>query len=63
MLLRSGLPLIADIKLNDIESTNLDAVELLFADGVDAVIANPFVGVRGGSLEGHRQGAVSWTRA
>jgi orotidine-5'-phosphate decarboxylase len=39
-----GLPLIADIKLNDIESTNLEAVELLFGNGVDAVIANPFVG-------------------
>ena len=25
-----GLPVIADIKLNDIESTNLEAVELLF---------------------------------
>jgi orotidine-5'-phosphate decarboxylase len=40
----NGLPLIADVKLNDIESTNLDAVELLFGNGMDAVIANPFVG-------------------
>jgi len=40
----NALPLIADIKLNDIESTNLDAVELLFGNGVDAVIANPFAG-------------------
>ena len=32
------------MKLNDIESTNLEAVELLFAAGIDAVIANPFVG-------------------
>jgi orotidine-5'-phosphate decarboxylase len=43
-----GLPLIADIKLNDIESTNLEAVELLFAGGVDAVIANPFAGAEEG---------------
>ncbi len=40
----NSLPLIADIKLNDIESTNLDAVEQLFSHGVDAVIANPFAG-------------------
>jgi len=39
-----GLPVIADMKLNDIESTNLEAAELLFAAGIDAVIANPFVG-------------------
>jgi orotidine-5'-phosphate decarboxylase len=39
-----GLPLIADLKLNDIESTNLDAVGSLLAYGFDAVIANPFVG-------------------
>jgi orotidine-5'-phosphate decarboxylase len=39
-----GLPLIADLKLNDIESTNLDVTESLLAYGVDAVIANPFVG-------------------
>ena len=39
-----GLPLIADIKLNDIGPTNLDAVELLFGAGFDAVIANPFAG-------------------
>jgi orotidine-5'-phosphate decarboxylase len=38
------LPVVADIKLNDIESTNLDTVELLFGSGIDAVIANPFVG-------------------
>jgi orotidine-5'-phosphate decarboxylase len=43
-----GLPLIADIKLNDIESTNLDAVEQLYRAGFDAVIANPFVGFDGG---------------
>jgi len=41
---REGLPLIADIKLNDIESTNLETVELLYGGGFDAVIANPFTG-------------------
>ena len=44
----NSLPLIADIKLNDIEATNRDAVELLFGNGVDAVIANPFVGLEEG---------------
>ena len=39
-----GLPLIADLKINDIESTNLNAVESLFAYGFDSLIANPFVG-------------------
>ena len=39
-----GLPLIADLKMNDIESTNLDIVDSLLAYGFDAVIANPFVG-------------------
>ncbi len=38
------LPLIADLKLNDIESTNLNAVDSLLAYGFDALIANPFVG-------------------
>jgi orotidine-5'-phosphate decarboxylase len=41
---RKGLPLIADIKLNDIESTNVETTNLLFENGFDAVIANPFVG-------------------
>ena len=41
---RRGCPLIADIKLNDIESTNLETVEMLFGGGFDAVIANPFTG-------------------
>jgi orotidine-5'-phosphate decarboxylase len=41
---REQLPLIADLKLNDIESTNLNAVDSLLAYGFDAVIANPFVG-------------------
>lgn len=39
-----GLPLIADLKMNDIEPTNLNAVDSLLAFGFDAVIANPFVG-------------------
>jgi orotidine-5'-phosphate decarboxylase len=39
-----GLPLIADLKINDIESTNLNIVDSLFDFGFDAVIANPFVG-------------------
>lgn len=38
------LPLIADLKMNDIESTNLNIVDSLLAYGFDAVIANPFVG-------------------
>ena len=45
---RKQLPLIADIKMNDIESTNLEAVRLLFGAGFDAVIANPFVGAKEG---------------
>jgi len=43
-----NLPIIADFKLNDIESTNLEAVDLLFANGISAVIANPFVGAEEG---------------
>jgi orotidine-5'-phosphate decarboxylase len=39
-----GLPLIADLKLNDIESTNLNVADSLLAYGFDAVVANPFVG-------------------
>ncbi len=41
---KEGLPLIADLKINDIESTNLNIVESLFYFGFSAVIANPFVG-------------------
>ena len=41
---RERLPLIADIKLNDIESTNLNAAQSLLDFGFDALIANPFVG-------------------
>ena len=39
-----GLPLIADLKINDIESTNLNIVDSLLDFKFDAVIANPFVG-------------------
>jgi orotidine-5'-phosphate decarboxylase len=44
----AGLPLIADMKLNDIGATNAEAAETLFSNGFDAVIANPFVGYREG---------------
>ncbi len=40
----ADLPLIADLKLNDIGSTNLEATETLFSNGFDVLIANPFVG-------------------
>lgn len=43
-----GLPLIADIKLNDIGSTNLETVGMLYDSGFDAVIANPFTGLKEG---------------
>jgi orotidine-5'-phosphate decarboxylase len=39
-----GLPLIADLKINDVEATNLNILDSLLAYGFDAVIANPFVG-------------------
>lgn len=39
-----GIPVIADLKVNDIESTNINIVESLSDYGLDAVIANPFVG-------------------
>jgi orotidine-5'-phosphate decarboxylase len=44
----AGLPLIADMKLNDIGATNAEAAETLFSSGFDAVIANPFVGYEEG---------------
>ena len=44
----AGLPLIADMKLNDIGATNVEAAEALFSNGFDAVIANPFVGYKEG---------------
>ena len=40
----SDIPVIADIKLNDIGPTNDETVKLLFNHGIDAIIANPFVG-------------------
>jgi orotidine-5'-phosphate decarboxylase len=44
----AGLPLIADMKLNDIGATNVEAAETLFSNGFDALIANPFVGYKDG---------------
>jgi orotidine-5'-phosphate decarboxylase len=44
----AGLPLIADMKLNDIGATNVEAAETLFSNGFDALIANPFVGYKEG---------------
>jgi len=44
----AGLPLIADMKLNDIGATNAEAAETLFSNGFDALIANPFVGYKEG---------------
>ncbi|MBI3859626.1 MAG: orotidine 5'-phosphate decarboxylase [Thaumarchaeota archaeon] len=41
---RAGLPLIADLKVNDIESTNMNIADSLLAYGFDCFIANPFVG-------------------
>lgn len=43
-----GLPLIADLKINDIGATNLNIVDSLTSYGVDAVTANPFVGYKDG---------------
>jgi orotidine-5'-phosphate decarboxylase len=43
-----GLQAIADLKLNDIASTNLVAANHLWKAGFDALIANPFVGYEGG---------------
>jgi orotidine-5'-phosphate decarboxylase len=42
------LPLIADLKINDIESTNINIADSLLDFGFDAVIANPFVGKKEG---------------
>jgi len=47
----AGLPLIADMKLNDIGSTNVEAAEILFSNGFDALTANPFVGYKEGIEE------------
>lgn len=43
----NGLQTIADMKLNDIASTNETAVNMLWKMGFDAIIANPFVGYDG----------------
>ena len=45
---QEGLPLIADLKINDIESTNLNIVSSLLDFGFDALTANPFVGWKEG---------------
>jgi len=44
----AGLPVIADMKLNDIGATNVEAAETLFSNGFEALIANPFVGYKEG---------------
>lgn len=44
----AGLQAIADMKINDISSTNLAAGEYLWKGGFDAVIANPIVGFEEG---------------
>lgn len=41
---KTELPLIADLKINDIEATNINVVDSLLAFGFDGIIANPFVG-------------------
>ena len=40
----NNLLVIADLKLNDISSTNLVVIKYLWTMGFDAVIVNPFVG-------------------
>jgi orotidine-5'-phosphate decarboxylase len=45
---KAGLPIIADLKINDIESTNLNVADSLLSYGFDALTANPFVGLRDG---------------
>lgn len=45
---RERLPIIADLKMNDIESTNLDALRSLISFRFDGLIANPFVGYEEG---------------
>jgi len=47
----AGLPVIADMKLNDIGATNVETAETLFSNGFDALIANPFVGYKEGLEE------------
>ena len=43
---QKGLQTIADLKLNDIYSTNLAVLEILHRAGFDALIVNPIVGYR-----------------
>jgi orotidine-5'-phosphate decarboxylase len=43
-----GLQVIADLKLNDIASTNLVASDYLWRVGFDAIIANPLIGYEEG---------------
>ncbi|MGQ9721965.1 MAG: orotidine 5'-phosphate decarboxylase / HUMPS family protein [Candidatus Jordarchaeum sp.] len=43
-----GIPLIMDCKLNDVEHTNEWTARHIFDAGFGALIANPFVGFRGG---------------
>ncbi len=45
---RYGLQVIADLKINDIASTNLVASDYLWRTGFDAIIANPFIGYKEG---------------
>lgn len=45
---KNNLLVIADIKLNDISSTNLVAINYLWKMGFDAIIVNPFVGFKDG---------------
>ncbi|MEM3451395.1 MAG: orotidine 5'-phosphate decarboxylase / HUMPS family protein, partial [Nitrososphaerales archaeon] len=42
------LQAIADLKINDIASTNLVACDYIWKAGFDAVIANPFIGYEEG---------------
>jgi len=50
------LPLIADVKLNDVGSTNLEVADILFSNGFDALIANPFAGYKEGIEEVIKKG-------
>jgi orotidine-5'-phosphate decarboxylase len=42
-----GLQSVADIKLNDVPSTNKTAISLLSSMGFDAITVNPFIGTAG----------------
>ncbi|MEM3185714.1 MAG: orotidine-5'-phosphate decarboxylase [Conexivisphaerales archaeon] len=45
---REDIPLIADLKLNDISSTNKEVARQLIKHRIDAVIANPVTGLNDG---------------